>query len=833
MKVSLNAIKQLIDFDLPPVDELVQRINQQLGGVEEVVDLGEKYKDALVVKVVECEKHANADKLNVCKIDAGTGELVQVVCGAPNVHAGTWAVWLPPGSVVPETYGTKEPFELGSRELRGVMSNGMLASARELGLGDDHDGIVELTKRDTFQGTSLESGARFADVFGLNDTVIDIENKMFTHRPDLFGQLGVAREIAGIFGYTFKDPQWYTELQEKPKPTGSFQLTSFNEAGSHVSRLMLVGLDNVKVGPSPLWLQTKLVALGGKPINNVVDVTNYVMLMSSQPTHCYDYDKLAGGTVGARLAQAGDQVKLLNGKTYQLTTDDIVIVDGERPIGLGGIMGGGESEVGADTKRIVLEVANFDMYAVRKSGMRHGLFTEALTRFNKGQSMLMNPFVMQYTVELLTQLAGAQVATETYDDLMADGEQWRAKPSVVPMLNAETVKTQFINARLGLALSTDQVVGLLRNVGFECEATNDSLSYWAPAWRMDIQDREDVVEEVGRLYGFDKLPRELPLRSTKPAPKNAVMVAKQRLREGLRLAGANEVLTYSFVHENIMKRAEQDVSQAFQLSNALSPDLQYYRLSVLPSLLDKVRQNIKAGHERFVLYEIGKAHNKKYHADDDEGLPKELSMLDAVYACKKSQATPPYYYMRRLLEQVMHEQGVTLRFKKVDEPLNYPLTAPFDLQRSALVETTDDVFIGIVGELKQRVLHNFKLSYQVAAMSLDLEGVGRVIANRNKQYHPLSKYPSVTQDISLKVPYDKSYETVAQSVDDALSAHTDITYTMSPVGIYQSPSDTTHKTITLRLAFRSTTRTLEDSEVNGWLDAAASAAHERCGATRA
>jgi len=224
MKVSLNAIKQYIDFELPPVDELVKRINEQLGGVEEVTHLGEKNKDALIVKVVECEKHPDADRLSVCKIDIGDSplksriknldsDLIQVVCGAPNVHADMWAIWLPPESTVPSTYGTNEPFVLGARELRGVMSNGMLAAGDELGINGDHDGIIEITEKDMLVGKELKAGASFAEVFGLNDTIIDIENKMFTHRPDLFGQLGVAREIAGIFGHQFTSPEWYRKVE--------------------------------------------------------------------------------------------------------------------------------------------------------------------------------------------------------------------------------------------------------------------------------------------------------------------------------------------------------------------------------------------------------------------------------------------------------------------------------------------------------------------------------------------------------------------------------------------------------------------------------------------
>ena len=350
MRVSLNTVKQYTSVDVS-VDELVAKINGQLGGVEEVVDLGKRYKDALIVKIVRAEQHANADRLQVCKIDDGGARqdverdengLVQVVCGAPNAREGIFVVWLPPKSTVPTSFDEKELFVLEARELRGVMSNGMLASAKELSIGDSHDGILEIDLTE-WKPTDIEikPGASFASAYGLDDTIIDIENKMFTHRPDCFGQLGVAREIAGIQHRQFVSPDWYKNVPSFDTGEG-LRLEVFNEAGEKVPRFMAVTIKNVTVKPSPLWLQIELVRLGGKPINNVVDVTNYVMLLTAQPTHAYDYDKLRGGILGARQAHAGEMLKLLNGKTYELDGLDIVIVDGEGPVGRAGSMGGVE-----------------------------------------------------------------------------------------------------------------------------------------------------------------------------------------------------------------------------------------------------------------------------------------------------------------------------------------------------------------------------------------------------------------------------------------------------------------------------------------------------------
>ena len=839
MKVSLNLIKQLINFELPPVDELVARVNQQLGGVEEVIDLKAKYGGARIVRVVECVKHPDADRLSVTKIDDGgvvtdvprdENGLVQVVCGAPNVHADMWAIWLPPKSTVPASFDDDEPFVLDVRPLRGVLSQGMLAAADELDIGTDHEGIVEIHEYDVPAGVELTAGTRFAETFGLDDYVLDIENKMFTHRPDCFGQLGVAREIAGIFHHKFVSPEWYKSEQQFAGAEG-LELTVTNEAPELVPRFMAVAIRDITVQPSPLWLQCRLVAMGGKPINNIVDATNYMMLMTAQPTHAYDYDKLRGSTLGARLARDGEKVSLLSGKEYELTADDIVIADGEGVIGLAGIMGSADTEVSDSTKNIVLECANFDMYALRRTAMRHGIFTDALTRFNKGQSPLQNAAVLK---QLMSMVGGVQ-ASEVFDLIKSEQDQSTIKLKVAKV---ETVLGKSMYYKLGSQIDSNRIKHLLTNVEFEVDIkeiidpkvhvnaklgtdsgeTTETKETWEnilevtpPFWRTDLELPEDIVEEVGRLYGFDKLPRQLPRRSIKPAPKNVRRKLKNAVRQSLSRAGANEVLTYSFVHERILKNAEQDISQAYKLSNALSPDLQYYRLTVLPSLLDKVHANIKAGHDEFALFEMGKGHSKM-HGPGEDGLPEASQFTDIVYAAKKPGAGAPFYEIRRLVEQLAHDLGAELVFKPIEQELAFPVAAPFDQSRSALVETTDGQFIGIVGELKQSVIKNFKLPTYVAAASLDTAGLEAVYAKRASHYQPLSRYPSTSRDISLKVPAHVNYVSVAQSIDRVLEA-VEIDVAFHVVSIYQPPDDTSTKTLTFRLVFTSHQRTLVDSDI--------------------
>ncbi len=843
MKVSLNIVKSLVNFELPPVDELVARMNAQLGSVEKVIDLGAQYKDARIVHVVQCEPHPNADRLHVCLIDDGGAVAniprddkgyVQVVCGAPNVHADMWAVWLPPNSTVPASFADAEPFVLGARKLRGVLSQGMLAAADELAIGTDHDGIVEISGRDMPKGAVLRAGDSFAQVFGLDDVVLDIENKMFTHRPDCFGQLGVAREISGIFGQAFTSPDWYRVAQKFADGSG-LKLDVYNDIPDLVPRFMAVAVKNVAVQPSPLWLQCQLVAMGGKPINNIVDATNYIMLMTAQPTHAYDYDKLCGGKLGARMAREGETIALLNGKTYTLGTDDIVIADGERAVALGGIMGGADTEVSSDTNNVVLECASFDMYAVRKTAMRHGVFTDALSRFNKGQSPLQNAPVLKRLMGMI----GGEQASEVHDKKQFSDEFDEYFAGKYTPANID-INSSFINQRLGLQLTDSDIYTLLNNVEVHNHGPEDELGYMCiqvPFWRTDIELKEDVVEEVGRLYDFGKLPRELPQRSTKPAPKNPRRELKRQIREQLSRAGANEALTYSFVHEHILKRAEQHADQAYKLSNALSPDLQYYRLSVLPSLLDKVHANIKAGHDEFCLFEIGKGHDVRLPHSED-GLPSEQTFVDAVYAAKKARASAPYYQVQRMAVRLLSSLGAQFELApmatenddgKELSGVEFEVAAPFDRQRSAWILCGKER-LGIVGEFKQAVRRNFKLPEYAAGFSINFD---RLLAQpRDEQaYRPLSRFPSTSRDVSLRAPRDVSYAELYHVVQAAVDESAgDITVTIEPRAIFQPANDRSIKTTTFRLRMTHYERTLTDADAKPIVDRVATMALAKLGA---
>jgi phenylalanyl-tRNA synthetase beta chain len=847
MRVVLSLAKFYTNLNLDdkPVAELVDRIGSQIGAVEGVISLEQQYQGVLIARVVSCVDHSDADRLHICKIDDGGAAQdverdqdghVQVVCGAPNVREGLLVVWLPPGSTVPSTFHDDEPFVLEARKLRGVTSNGMLASAKELGISDDHEGILEVDE-------NVAPGTAFAQAYHLNDHIIDIENKMFTHRPDCFGVLGVYREIAGIYHQEFKGPEWYTgDKHDLNSESTALPLVVSNELPQLVPRFVIMPMRDVKVASSPVWLQTHLMRAGIRPINNVVDITNYLMYLTGQPLHAYDYDKVkalsGGGTasITVRNPRQGEKIKLLNGKEIEPRAEAIMIASGDHLIGVGGVMGGSETEVDDSTQNIILECATFDMYSIRRTSMAHGLFTDAVTRFNKGQSPLQNVHVIAEAVQQVRKLAGGRTAGELLDDNHVNADVLERDSLHAPVI----VEREFINARLGLHLTADEMAMLLRNVEFRVDVHGEQLTIIAPFWRTDIEIPEDVVEEVGRLYGYDHLPLDLPRRDLSPAERNVQLDTYDRVRDQLSRAGANEVLTYTFVHGNLLQKVGQDVGMAFGLSNAISPELQYYRLSLTPSLLDLVHANIKAGYDQFALFEINKVHGKSEL--DDDGLPREFTRIALVFAAQQKAAEQyagaPYYQARRYLMELLagfgmagHVTFVSLAGVSFDDhKLLVQMGKPYEPKRSAVVYDGDRI-VGIVGEYRHSITQALKLP----AFTSGFEIFGSVFGdNHQNQYVQLPRFPKIAQDVSLKVPASLSYaELYHFAWDELAKIQPEQTWpSLGPVDIYQRPDDPGHKQVTLRLTIASYERTLKAEEVNALLDAVAAKASERYGAER-
>ena len=805
MIISVNWLKEYTPISVP-IPELATLIGARLVEIEGVEDLTEKYKDVLIVRVVECSPVEGSDHLNVTRIDdggvvkdveRGDDGLVQVVCGAPNVRAAMFAAWLPPQSTVPDTFGTAEPFVLGARNLRGLMSNGMLASAKELDLFDDHEGIVEIPESTV--------GAQFASVYQLDDYLLDIENKSLTHRPDTFGLVGFAREVAAIQGMPFKTPEWLLNVTPDIRNDGSIEVPVITidtpELSSRYQAVVVTGANAARV--SPLILQTRLALSGVRPISAIVDVTNYLMLLSGQPLHAFDYDKLLSVNAGTvdihvRSGKQGETLKLLDGRTIELDPGDIVIANGETAIALAGAMGGADTEIDSSTTRIIIESATFNLYNLRATQMRHGIFSEAITRFTKGQPAELTAPVLAEAVKLIGQITGAITASP-----VGDAYPVRATPVSLEISADEVNKT------LGSSFTTSELLSTLQNIEFQVVENGENLVVTPPYWRADIHIKEDLYEEIGRINSYDAITPALPRRNFTATRPVAFDALREQLRELLTRAGANEVLTYSFVHGDVMKKAGQVSENAYRITNSISPDLQYYRQSLAPSLLGNIHPNIKAGYDRFALFELNKTHSK-HDGLTDEGVPVEQDSLALVVSSRTAEQASSYYTAKRYVEYLLHELSIDAVYQPLNSDQESPATAPFEPKRSAVItEKTSGDVIGVVGEFKRSVGRNFKLPESTAGFELS----PRVLLTHAKAAHyaPSSRFPGTERDICFKVSNETTYGDVLAAVSEA-TKDTNYEITVAPVDIYQG-EDTSTKNITLRFALSSLEKTLTGEEV--------------------
>lgn len=768
MKLSINDANQFSPLDLLSggLDKLSNKIGTQLGAIEDIEILKPKYKDALVVKVVECEKHPNADKLSVCTIDDGNiaqgvkrnnEQLVTVVCGANNVRKGQLVVWLPPGSVVPSTF-SKDEFVLSERDLRGIVSQGMIASPEELDLNFSNGGILVLEEG--------YPGQKFAEAYNLDDVVIELENKMFTHRPDCFGVIGVARELTAIMGEQFVSPDWY--INNFISPIVENEELPFDVAvdTDKVPRFTAIAMKDIKVQESPIYIKSSLIKAGIKPINSVVDVSNFVMLMTAQPIHIYDYDKVAKYStqnrplLNVRNSVKSEKIHLLNGKTLEMQDGNCVLIATDQtPIGIGGIMGGADTEVDSNTTNIIIEVANFDMYNIRKSSMRYGLFTDAVTRNTKKQSPHQTSPVIHKTINLIEELCGGKIASSLKD--------YKSKDIVSN--SPISITAQFINDRLGSNLSNEKIKGLLTKAEFLVDEINDDLSVIAPFWRTDILVEEDLVEEIGRLYGFDKLPVSLPVTKISISEIDRQIQYNKNIRYILASFGANELLTYNFVNRQLILNAQQSPEQAIKISNALSPNLEYYRLSITPNLIEKIHANHKNGYDEFALFEIGKTHQKDLV--DEDSLPLENTRIAFVYSLSSAKAKQrkgaAYFVGKKYLTDLADKIGLNIEFNETTNNSKEAVFGPYEPSRSAEVWSNGKV-IGVVGEFKENVSKSFKLPDYCCGFEISLsDSINNLLP---KIYQPKSKFPIVKQDITISCPESVDYQTINLSIKEAAAS---------------------------------------------------------------
>ena len=810
MKLPINSIKEYTQCNLE-LEKILHILSTKVGEVEGYTDFCKMYEGIYIGEIVSKEQHPDADKLGVYKITIGEPEDIQVVAGDKSLNVGDRIAYIKPGNIVPSTYNTSEEFKIKAVKMRGILSNGMLCSEKELNIGTDHTKVLVLD-------SDAEVGSTFAQYFKLNDTVVDIENKALTNRGDLFGIIGLSREIAGAQNIPFISPQWYKKEDIDIEVGSTLPITVSNEASNLCPRYMCVSLEDVSVTQSPVWLKSILIKSGIRPINNIVDITNYLSILTGQPLHAFDYDKVVrndpssnpNAHITVRLARVGERIHTLDGNLVELTDNNLVIADSTNAIAIAGVIGGIDTEIDINTKRIIIESASFDKFSIRKTSMELGIFTEAVTRYTRGQDPNLCLPILLKAVEFVKEIGGGKVSSSVVDSYPNPSEPKNISISISKL-----------NTHLGTILSRDDIKNILLNIEYKIlEKSEDGeyITVCPPVFRTDIYIPEDIYEDIGRIYGYENIVARLPLRDIRASRKNSNIYLKTSIRNILSNSGCNELDTYSFTSINTIQRSKQDPNIAYHIKNALSPDLQFMRVSLISSLLEKSKYNIQKNINTFCIYEFNIPHLKGYV--DSFKLPKEDWHLSLLFCSKENILEGnPYYQVKKYFEKVSNSLNISsLRYElisessQVDIPIWIKNILPtFSSNGAVLIKSVKngkESILGVMGDIDGEVKSNFKLPEYTGGLEINLEEVKRVIGKESR-YVEESKYPAIYQDICLSVPSNIKYNQLENLILQIIDTR-DRKGNIECIDIYQKEKES--KNITVRVGIEHRNKTLTDKE---------------------
>ena len=780
MKVPLSWLQEYVEVKLP-VEELAQRLTMAGVEVGEVVRLG-GWNDCFVGHVKSVQPHPQADRLTLCRVNTGEEEL-EVVCGAPNVAAGQKICFAAIGAQLFNAHSGKHE-ALKPARIRGVVSQGMICSELELGLGEDHTGIIVLPD-DAPVGKSLDSY--------LGDTILDLE--VTPNRLDCFSVLGVAHEVAALTGGTVREP----DLSYPEEGPAVIEQVAISVADPDLCYRYTASLiSGVRVGDSPHWLQERLTKAGLRPINNVVDVTNYVMLEYNQPLHAFDIDKLKEKTIIVRRAKPGEVLVTLDGVERRLNTQTLVIADSHDPIGIGGVIGGANSEIGPGTSSVLLESATFDGYNNRETAQKLGLRTEATVRFEKGLHPELAPIALRRATQLIQQVAGGNVAPGIVD--VFPGQQHL--PDKVRLTTGRLKKV------LGMEVEIGTVEQVLASLGFQTSRQGqDSVEVTVPYWRNDITIEDDLVEEVVRIIGYDSVP--VTMLST-PIPyqqQDTKRLLVELVKDSLAASGMQEIISYPLVGLDDLEKVNHLDSgiPPLRVSNPLNTTTEYLRTTLRPSLLSTLTSSQGHGEGPIQLFELGRVFLP--HPNE---LPEEREMVAGVLAGLRTEPSwtqasdsIDFYDAKGVLEDLLERLGITAEYEPTVDPYFRP-------GRCAEVRV-GSVTLGVMGEIHPDVAGRFDLEIMPTVyFELQLESLLQSIPSEGKQFSRISRFPVATRDLALVV----SDEVSAAKVQDIITRHRLVDH-VDLFDIYTGeniPSGT--KSLAFHVYFQADDRTLTTEEVN-------------------
>lgn len=779
MKVPVSWLKAYVDFD-DSIQGLADKLTFSGVEVEGIETIGGEFPGVVVGEVLAVERHPNADRLTLCRVTDGTTEW-QVVCGAPNVAAGMKAPFAPVGTTLPNGLTLKKA------KIRQVESFGMLLAEDELGLSDDHAGLMVLDAKWT-PGTPL------VDVLGPPETVLDLE--ITPNRPDCLSLIGLAREVATLYGTTLKKP-------DVALPAGGAKLADLVEVQDvqacprYTARI----LSGITIGPSPEWMQRRLSAAGIRPINNVVDITNYVMLETGHPLHAFDQDLLAGGRVQVRRALAGEKMLTLDGIERALTPEMLVIADAEKPVAVAGVMGGAGSEIRDETTRVLLESACFDPLLTRGTSRNLGLSTESSYRFERGVDADTVEWASQRAAALLIELAGGTLEGDVID----------VYPEPVTP-HAVSCEWAFVRKLTGLTISDADIESILSGLELTFTAKDDvRFTVAIPTFRRDLERSVDLVEEVARIHGLDQIPVLPPHAELVPDADYRSHAAKALLRERCAALGLREIMNYSLTAPALLDLFDRDDGEKrVTLPNPISAEQSVLRTSLIPQMVETLGRNHARQIPEALFFELGRVWERC------DGAIKESERLsfgllgpvgrDAYAKRKPIEASEMFTWMKGVLQALFTAQGLT-GVEAVAADHAY-------LEKcQAVAWVLDGQKIGVMGCLRGDLRKEWRMTDPVALAELDVVAL-LAQARRLPKAQPVPQYPAIVRDMALVVDAGVRHADVLAVVQKSAPKEFE---NIELFDIFTSDTlGAGKKSMAYSVTYRSDTRTLTDEEANGY-----------------
>jgi phenylalanyl-tRNA synthetase beta chain len=779
MKVSLKWLNDYVDLKGISIDEILDKLTYAGLEVEEVVDQAKNFENMIVGYVKEAGKHPNADKLSLCKVSDGKEEF-NVVCGAPNVATGQKVIFAKIGAVIPNG-GMK----IEKAKIRGEVSFGMLCSERELGISDDHSGLMILDP-------SIQEGTPISEALGMDDVVFEVA--ITPNRADALSHVGIARDLSALFNIPLKLPE--VKLNESSKPAKSFAEIEIQDA-ENCPRYIGKVVTNVQIKESPEWLKRKLKSIGSRPINNVVDVTNFILHELGQPLHAFDLDMLSGKKIIVRKAGNDKKFVTLDSKERNLNPDNLMICDAKIPVAIAGVMGGENSEVTTSTKNILIESAYFNPSSVRKTSKQLGMSTDASYRFERGTDPVNTLFAASRAAQLIQETAGGEIAQGEID----------AYPK--ELKSTETfVRFNRVDKILGYHIASDQIEKILVNLGFIIkEKSNDKITVIVPSWRHDIEREIDLIEEIARIYGYNKIP-EINKITIALEEKIDQSAFNNKIREVLNSLGFFEIITNSFLSDSIAVKFGKPVS----ILNPQNSEMAQLRPSLIPGMLYTISKNIKVNEKDLQFFEIGKVFEKV----SDSAIQsfndfKETEQL--LFAISGNSARSEWYqsdkpfdfselkgFTQSFLRKLLPGTNLQVRYEK----------SPKDNMLYSFEILAGDTLLGYGGKLNKEICDIFDIETEVYVFQTNLVDLQKVMLPQ-RRFTELLKFPKVFRDCAFLVNSEIESDQVVGVIKESCS---NLLHNVKLFDIFQSESlGKGKKSLAFQLEFFDRNKTLTEEDI--------------------